>query len=409
MLSEAAKRKYSIDPKVIPKLEALCDKILSLVEQWKQRVTQQAVAGGHTSIQLQQELAKYISKQTNHQLFIGTVKGYDHGLGDDRTFRVLLQAGTNVGGYFDDHMTVGFLEDIKHEADRLGIDATAKKYKVKKTVVQYAHETPVKDLRTLRGRGDIVIDLSSVLVSNPMPEVMELLTHELTHGVQTLVPQSARYDVAVGRLHAGEQLSKYHARGYFREKPEFEAQLNGMLANLKYKYKQKGDAEHFKQEMAAKYSPQQIAVMTRGGSLEQTLKTRQQQFKQMLIDRLLNTPREVAMDIAKNGEKISNTITDLKSKAHAVQTQLQKLNDKISAYDEESATEEEMEEMMDVSSEIDRLQEEYSKYRKQGIDLENKYYLLKTSKLDFITSIAGDKRLWDEYHRALNDLIASLN
>lgn len=411
MLTEAAKRQYSITPQAMDKLEALCSKIIALVEQWKQRVAQQSVASGHTSTQLQQELTKYISKQTNHQLFIGTVKGFDHSLREERTFRVLLQSGTNVGGYFDDYMDTTFLEFIKQEADRLSVDAAAKKYKVKKSVVQYAQETPVKDLQPLRGRGDIVIDLASVLVSNPEPDIMDLLTHELTHGVQTHAPSSQRYITAITKMHAGEELSRQHSHSYFRERSEFEAQLNGMLANLKYKYRQKGDPNVFRKEMSEKYSQQEIAARMRGTTLEQMLAERKQNFKQLLIDRLLNAPREVAMDIDKNGEKIEQQIAHFYSTANEIADQAddvqQALND-ITA-DEENMTEEQWEHSMDLQAQIDELKQKYDHYRKQGLALENKYYLMKTTKHQFISAIAGSKRLWNIYHKALSELIDSLN
>ena len=407
MITEAARRKYSIDPNAIPKLEALCDKILSLADQWKQRVTQQAVAGGHTSVQLQQELARYISKQTNQQLFIGTVKSFDHSLGGDRTYRVLLQAGTNVGAYFDDYMDTTFLEFIKQEADRIGVDAAAKKYKVKKTAAMYAQETPVKDLQPLRGRGDIVIDLASILVPDPMPGVMDLLTHELTHGVQTYAPNSAHYATSISKMHAGEELSRHNWHSYFREPSEFEAQLNGMLAHLKYKYKQKGDANNFRKEMASKYSDQEIAALMRGTTLEQTLKTRQQKFKQMLIDNVLNAPREVAMEIDKNGDKIEQQISDLYDQAKEIQEKIKSIEHMD--VDAENATEEEWERVMDTENQLDALMQEYKACRDRGVALETKYYLLKTTRRSFIAAIAGNKRLWNKYHKALGELISSLN
>ena len=411
MLLEAAKRQYSITPQAYAKLEILCNKIIALVEQWKQRVTQQSVAGGHTSTQLQQELARYISKQTNQQLFIGTVKGFDHTLREERTFRVLLQSSLNVGGYFDDYISVAFLELLKYEADRLSVDAVAKKYKVKKTVVQYAQETPVKDLRNLRGRGDIVINLSSVLISNPVPEIMDVLTHELTHGVQTHAPHSSKYIAAVSKMHAGEELSRQHLHGYYRERSEFEAQLNGMLTDLKYKYQQKGDAHAYRKEMSEKYTPNEIAELMRGSTLEQTLKNRQQNFKQLLIDRLLNVPREVVMDIDKNGKKIQDRISHLYSSANEIADQADDVQEKLNAIiaNEENLTEDEWEQAMDLQNQIDELKDMYDDYRNQGVELEEKYYLLKTTKHEFISAIAGNKRLWNIYHKALSDMINTLN
>lgn len=402
-----AKRQYAITPQAMIKLEALCGKILALIDQWKHRATQQAVSSGHSSTQLQQELARYISKQTNQQLFIGTVKGFDHTLREERTFRVLLQAGTNVGAYFDDYMDTTFLEFIKLQIAQSNVDAVAKKYKVKKSVVQYAQETPVKDLQPLRGRGDIVLDLNSVLVTDPVPEIMDLLTHELTHGVQTLAPSSGRYGAAITRLHAGEELNRHHTHGYFRERSEFEAQLNGMLANLKYKYQQKGDANNFRKEMSEKHTDSEIAALMRGTNLEQTLKTRQQKFKQMLIDRLLNTPREVAMEIDKHGDKIEQQISDLYSKAMDVREEIDSIEDSI--HNKEHETEAEWERAMEQENQLEALQREYETYRDQGVALENKYFLIKTTKRPFITAIAGNKRLWDIYHKALSEFISSLN
>lgn len=415
MLSEARSihssdvvREYSITPQAVEQCEVLARKVVELVNQWKHRVTQQATSTGATARDFKQEMIKYISKQTNHQLYIGTIHGLDHNIKEERAFRVLLQAGTNVGGFFDDYMGVELLEMLKLSADKIGVNNTAKKYKVRRSVVGYAHETPVKDLMPLRGRGDIVIDLNEVIGANPMPHVVDILTHELTHGVQTLEPTSDKYEASIRRMHAGKKLNRPDWRAYYRDPHEFEAQLNGFIASIKYRYKDKGSPEALKKEMSQSYTPDEIEMLSKGKKFANRLKERQQLFKQDIIDRLLNMPREVAQHAEARGEIIRKQIKQLYDNAMAVKEQIDELNDKIEAFevlDDESN----MGEAMQLNAASDKLHDKFNKLKDKSLELENKYYILKISRGQFIANIASDDALWDEFKQKVQEMVDQLD
>lgn len=413
MLNEAprVKREYKLTPQAVSQLEVLAHKIIDLVDKWRQRATQQAITAGAQSSQFQNDLRKYISKQTNHQLYIGSVHGFDYNLKEDRVFRVLLQAGTNVGGYFDDYINEDFLELLKSEADTSGVENTAKKFKVKRSVVRYAQETRVADLRPLRGRGDIVIDLTEILSDRPLPRVVDILTHELTHGVQTLAPQTARYGTSTAMLHAGEELESKHKHWYYRDKQEFEAQVTGLMNNLLTNYNQKGSFDEYIKELSRKhgYSIDALKKMVNQGKTQQTLKQRQQKFKQDVVAHLLNLSRETAMYVDKHRSNIQHQLDTYINNITATQQKLRKVQEMLDKYDEESASEQQMEDMQDLLMQQDELNHELDQYQVKCKEFDDKFHVVRMSCGEFVCSIAGNQKLWEFFKQELQNLVDSMN
>lgn len=227
---------YPIEQRTQQQIRDLAVKILNLIDNWKNHEIRKAKLSGMSREQIKAQFNKYLSRQRGGNLYIGTVTGFDPVVNQTRDIRVYL-GNIVFGGLFDDSYRKDELLEIKKYAKQRGSDNAQRKFRIPKSVMQYILTTPDKQINHYIGKGHIYIDNRDIFGSNPLPNLMEVITHETTHAFQQAkeTDDPEAYEAATTEIGKGTG-EHHHWETYVLNQTEFEAYLNGLLSYLRSRY-----------------------------------------------------------------------------------------------------------------------------------------------------------------------------